>query len=212
MPVITISPEYGSYGDAVAELLCDRLGYRSFDKTLMRSLAAQLGLKPETVIDLSEDRYRPRTLVERLFANAAPRTGNVMMWAEYSAAIDREHRAAELLTQLIHAAYEKSNVVVLGHGGQVVLHEKPGVLHVRLVAPLGMRIRRHQIRAGVTAEVAREQVLERDRSSADFVKRYFGVDAADPTLYDLIINTGKVPLKVAADLIIALLAGLPAGA
>ena len=40
MTVITFSRQFGSHGDTVAQLLCDRLGYRYFDKNLMLGLAA----------------------------------------------------------------------------------------------------------------------------------------------------------------------------
>lgn len=212
MPVITISRQYGSYGDAVAELLCDRLGYRILDKNLIRGLAAQVGLRPEKVINLSEDRYRPRTLVERLFASAGPQTRDPVVWARYGVADGRDHLATELITQLIQAAYEQGNVVVVGRGGQVVLRDKPDVLHVRLVAPLEMRIRRHQIRAALTAEAAREEVIESERASAEFVKRYYDADVADPTLYDLVINTSRLPLTAVADLIIGSVEALQTGA
>jgi cytidylate kinase len=212
MPVITISRQYGSYGDAVADLLRDRLGYRILDRDLMRRLATQAGLKPGKVINLSEDQYQPRTLADRFLENAAPPPRNPGAWADYRSASARDRSAAELVAQLIVDAYEQDNVVVLGRGGQVVLGEKPDVLHVRLTAPLEMRIRRHQIRAGLTVEAARAEVLERDEASAEFIKRYYGVDVADPTLYDLIINTGKLSLDAAADLIIMLLRALPARA
>ena len=39
MPTITISRQFGSHGDTVAQLLCERLGYRYFDKNLMLGLA-----------------------------------------------------------------------------------------------------------------------------------------------------------------------------
>lgn len=210
MPVITISRQFGSYGDAVADLLCDRLGYRGLDQFQMRRLAAEAGLKPSKVIDLSEGAYQPRTLPERFFANSGPLTRNPIMWAEYGAIAGRGQLAAEVVVQLIHAAYERDSVVVVGRGGQVVLADKPDVLHVRLVAPLEMRIRRHQVRAGLSAEVAREEVLGADRASAEFIQRYFGADAADPDLYDLVLNTGRMPLAAAADLVAAALAALPA--
>ncbi len=208
MPVITISRQYGSYGDAVAELLCDRLGYRSLDKGLMRSLAAQAGLKPGKIADLSEDQYQPRTLLER-FAGSGPPLRHPAVWAEYGEWVGREHTTGDLVTQLIQAAYEKGNVVIVGRGGQVVLREKPDALHVRLVAPLAMRVRRHQIRAGLAAEAARGEVIERDQASAEFIGRFYGADVADPGLYDLMINTGKLPPAAAADLIIEALAALP---
>lgn len=209
MPIITISRQYGSYGDAVVESLCDRLGYRGLDKYLMRRLAAQAGLKPEKIIGLSEDQYQPMTRAERFFAHTGPATRHPLIWAEYGKMVGREQLTVELVTRLIHVAYEKDNVVVVGRGGQVVLREKPDALHVRLVAPLAMRIRRHQIRAGLSAEAAREEVLKADRASAEFVRRYYGADVADPGLYDLIINTGRLPLTSAADLIISALAALP---
>jgi cytidylate kinase len=150
--------------------------------------------------------------MERFLENAAPPPRNPLTYAEYVATSARVHSAEELVIQLIRVSYEKGNVVVVGRGGQVVLRDKPDVLHVRLVAPLEVRIRRHQIRAGLTVEAAREEVLERDRASAQFVKRYHGVDVADPTLYDLIINTGKLPWEGAADLIARALAALATGA
>jgi len=212
MPVITISRQYGSYGDAVAELLCDRLGYRLLDKNLMRGLAAEAGLAPRKRVDLSEDQYQARTLVERVLENAPPPSRNPAALADHFAANARKHSAEERIIQLIHAAYEKGNVVVVGRGGQAVLRDKLDVLHVRLVAPLGIRIRRHQIRAGLTVEAARQQVIERDRASAEFVRRYYDVDVDDPALYDLIINTGTLPWEAAADLIAGAQAALPARA
>jgi cytidylate kinase len=111
--------------------------------------------------------------------------------------------------QLIRATYAQGNVVVVGRGGQVILRDLPDVLHVRIMAPLELRIRRHAERAGLTEAAAREAVLTRDKASADFVKYYYDADVADSTLYDLIINTGKLTPSAAADLIIGALAYLP---
>lgn len=52
MAAITISRQFGSREDTVAQLLCDRLNYRFFDKKLMEGLAVQSGLPPEKVVDL----------------------------------------------------------------------------------------------------------------------------------------------------------------
>jgi cytidylate kinase len=212
MAVITISRQFGSHGDTVAQLLCDRLGYRYFDKNLMMGLATQAGLAPETVIDLSDDKYRARTLVERLFSNYAAPMGDPGAWAAGAASNAQEQSMVAQVKSLIRAAYAQGQVVVVGRGGQVVLRDMPDVLHVRVVAPLELRIRRHQERAGLTAAAAREQVIARDRASADFVRCYYNVDSSDPMLYDLIINTGKVTPAAAADLIIGGLASLPAKA
>lgn len=210
MAVITISRQFGSHGDTVAQLLCDRLGYRYFDKNLMMGLAAVAGLTPERVIDLTDVKHRARSLVERLFSNYPAPMADPGAWAAGAAAGAEEQMMVAQVKQLIRAAYAEGNVVVLGRGGQAVLHDKPDVLHVRLVAPLELRVRRHGERAGLTPEAAREVVLARDRASVDFVKRYYDVDPADPSLYDLIINTGKVTPAIVAEMIIGALAYLPA--
>lgn len=209
MAVITISRQFGSHGDTVAQLLCDRLGYRYFDKNLMLGLAAATGLAPEKVVDLSDEKHRARSLVERLFSNYAAPMADPDAWAAGAAASAQEKRQAAQVRQLIQAAYAQGNVVVLGRGGQIVLRDLPDVLHVRLTAPLALRIRRHGERAGLSPAAAREAVLVRDLASADFIRSYYDVDVSDPILYDLVISTGSISPAAAADLIISALAHLP---
>ena len=210
MATITISRQFGSHGDTVAQLLCERLNYRFFDKKLIEGLAVQSGLPPEKVVDLSDDRHRARSLVERLFSNYPAPMGDPGTWVAAAEVEAQEKLNAAMVKQLIRAAYAQGNVVIIGRGGQVVLAGLPGVLHVRLVAPLELRIRRHQERSGLTAAAAREQVLKRDQASVDFVKRYYNTDLADPELYDLIISTAKLTPSATADLIIQAQAFLPA--
>jgi cytidylate kinase len=86
----------------------------------------------------------------------------------------------------------------------------PDVLHVRVVAPLETRIRRVQEKEGLTAEEARNRVIELDQASAGWVKHIYDADPADPALYDLVISTGKISPATAADLVIQAMACLPA--
>jgi cytidylate kinase len=205
MATITISRQFGSNGDTVAQLLCDRLGYRTFDKNLMMGLAAQSGLAAEKVVDLPDNQRRARSLVERLFGSYSAPQGDPGTWAATTEAAVQDQLTVARFKYLIRAAYEQGNVVIIGRGGQAVLAGLPNVLHVRLVAPLELRVQRHAARAGLTVEAARESVQERDRASYDFVKRYFNIDRSDPALYDLIINTAKLTPSAATDLIISAL-------
>lgn len=209
MSIVTISREFGSHGDTVAQLLCDKLGYRYFDKNLMIGLAVQSGLPTDKVVDFYEDHRRARTLVERLFGNYAAPLADPGLWAK-SAATDAETKLTlAKLNHLILAAHAEGSVVIIGRGGQVVLRDKPDVLHVRLIAPLEVRAERHARRAGLTPDEAREIVVRRDRASADYVRLYYGADSSDLALYDLIINTAKVTPFIAADLIARAIDCLP---
>ena len=66
MAVITISREVGSGGDQIARRLCELLGYRYFDKTLMAQVAKEQGVSDTEVVDFSEDSYRVRGFIDAL--------------------------------------------------------------------------------------------------------------------------------------------------
>jgi cytidylate kinase len=166
MAVITISRQHGSGGHEVTRLICERLGYRYFDKELMVQLGAQIGLKPDQVVDLPEDKHHVQNLVERLFANAPNPLGDPGEWVLQAKLDAQQELSVQAFQSLIRAAHEHDNVVVMGRGGQMALHDTPDVLHVRLVAPLELRIQRVQENAGLTADAARARVSQRDQASA----------------------------------------------
>lgn len=200
---ITLSRQFGSHGDTVAHLLCERLDFRYFDKQLMTGLAVQSGIPWRVAVRLPDEQKQARSLVERLFTSYSLPFGDPISWAAASEAVARDQLAKTRLTHLIEAAHARGRVVIIGRGGQAVLRGKPGVLHVRLIAPLELRIARHMRRAGLGEEEARRQVLQRDQASCDYVGRFYELDPADPSLYDLVINTAKLTPSDAADLIIA---------
>lgn len=210
MATITISRQFGSHGDTVAQLLSERLGYRYFDKNLMTGLAVQSGLPSEDLVDLYEEKPRARSLVERLFSNFASSLSDPTIWAASAEAEAQEKLMVARIRQLMCAAYQQGNVVIIGRGGQAALRGRPGVLHVRVVAPLELRIRRHAERAGLSLEDARAAVAQRDRASLDYVRHFYNLDATDPELYDLVVNTGKMTPAAAVDLIIKAVDHLPA--
>ncbi len=215
MAVITISREYGSGGNEVARLVCDRLGYRYFDKELMAQLGAQMGLASDKIVDVPEDQHHVRSLVERFFGTAPTHFGELRGWSLAGRAEVHERMeqmSVQTAQSLIRAAHEQDKVVVVGRGGQVALQDMPNVLHVRLVAPIELRIQRVQQSDGVTADAARELVHRRDQAAADYVKHFYDIDSSDPLLYDVVINTSKVTPPVAAELIIKALDSLPAPA
>src|SRR5262245_46869656 len=61
-------------------------------------------------------------------------------------------------------------------------------LRVRIVAPLEFRIEAVRREHGITREEAARRVEETDRERDEFIREHFGVDAADPRNYDLVLN------------------------
>jgi cytidylate kinase len=216
MAVITISRQYGSGGDEIAARLYEFLGYRYFDKELMAQVAAEEGLITDGMVDFSEDNYQVRSVLERLFGISRP-MGQATMILEVSEAgiiapeVARlnEAESISLVQGTIQAAYRHDNMVIVGRGGQVLLRDKPNVLHVRVIAPLDDRVQRLHERANFSLGGAQDAALKRDRASAEYLKRFYDVDWADPMLYDLVVNTGTLGTEGAVQLILQALDYLP---
>jgi cytidylate kinase len=215
MAVITISRRFGSGGDDIAGRVCELLRYRYFDKALMAEVAAEMGLAAGDVVDLSEDIHEVRSFLERLFSTsrkvthleAIPedRPGSVI---EVVQKLD-EAQSIALIQNMVQVAHKAGNVVIVGRGGQAILKDKPDVLHLRVEAPLDHRVQRLAERANYSLGGAQDAAIKHDRASADYLKRFYHIDWSDPLLYDLVLNTGRLTIEAAAQLVVRAVSFLP---
>ena len=212
MPAITISRQYGSGEREIVDRVCELLGYRVFDKWVLAEIAAEVGLSKNEIVDFSEDNYKVKSLQARLGERlSAPARRSVAMPAVVvgseqgvTLSVEQldEQEAVTLVNTAILAAYDLDFVVIVGRGGQVVLKDKPNVLHVRLEAPLETRIARVQEEGKLTYQRAQQLIDQRDEESAQYLECYHKVRWDDPSLYHVILNTGKVGPEAAAQIII----------
>ncbi len=86
----------------------------------------------------------------------------------------------------------------MGRGGQVLFAGVPGVVKVRVIAPLQDRILRVREKSGGDERRARNAVQRADNDRSGFHRFLFGVNWESPALYDLIINTHVISAKTAA--------------
>jgi CMP/dCMP kinase len=208
MAVITISRQYGSGGDEIAQKVCQALDYHLFDKKLVFRAALEAGLSTQDILDYSEDNHQVQSFFARLFRRSAPLVTS-RYWKEdihgmrVQEAIElTDEQVLVLVQKAVMAAYEAGGIVIVGRAGQFLLKDLPNVLHVRIEAPLEDRIQRVKQwlkqEKGMTFEsietrrAAQDLIEARDTASADYLRHYYGISWADPMLYHLVINTGKI--------------------
>lgn len=85
------------------------------------------------------------------------------------------------------------------------------MLHIRVEAPMEQRIQRVKEKLRATRKLynadielrrdAQDIIVERDAASVDYLKRFYHADWDDPLLYHLVINTGRVSIEQAAEII-----------
>jgi cytidylate kinase len=210
MAVITLSRQVGSGGDEIAVRIRDLLGYRYFDKQLMVEAATEAGLCQEEIVDFSEERYKVQDFLSRLFRSGPRPVKEVLTRSPLHHTIDTlntreldETQCAALVQHTILQAYETGNIVIVGRGGQAILRDKPGVLHVRVIAPLDQRIQRLRAQGMVGIADIKACIAQKDHATAEYLKRFFSIEWNDPALYHLVLNTGLVDLDAAARIIVA---------
>ena len=210
MPVITLSRQLESGGDEIARLLCEKLGYQYFDKNAMIKVGEEMGLAASVIQSAVDFKPVAKSLLERWFGSTQRLTGGDPSSWTFSARLDAlQDLTIANLMDIINAGYQKGNVVIVGRGGMAALQDKADVLHVRILAPQDLRVKRLMKHEKLTQEEAEKRIRERDLSDVEWIHRYFGLDSHEPSLFDIIINTAKYTPAQAVDLIIKALDALP---
>lgn len=178
MAVITISRQLGSLGCEIADEISNCLGYKIVYREIINQAAIQAGV-PEVALATIDD-------LDLLGIRPSLESRNAY-----------HHAVREIMHNLAH----EGNIVIIGRAGQVVLRGMLHTIHVRLYAPLEIRIARISERHKISADAARSQVIASDQSRSRYLKRFYKTNWDDPNLYDIMINTARLSPKSVASVI-----------
>jgi cytidylate kinase len=174
MTVIAMTREIGSFGLDVAAGLAARLGLEIIQSDIVANrIAKRLGVDESAVL-----RYvnGSASLVER--------------WQ-----IDRRrlfHYAAEEILRLA----QQGNVLIKGWGVATLLRDLPGIISVRVCAPMDFRVRVLMDRLGTKDTNAVRGQLERyDAARARTMRAYFNIEHEDARLYHIVLNTERLSIE-----------------
>jgi cytidylate kinase len=178
MTTITISRQLGSSGLQVARLVAERLGYRLVWRELINQAALRASA-PEMAL----------AVIDEL---------GLLDIQPTQEAVQAYHRAVR---QVVTELADEGQVVILGRGGQAILHGRADVLSVLLVAPKEPRAARLASHHGISMRAALAQVHASDRYRRQYLKHNYQIRWDDPEYYDLILNTARLTPQAITDLI-----------
>jgi cytidylate kinase len=182
--VLTIEREYGSGAAEVAQRLAGRLGWKLWDQALTNEISRRLECDSQFV-ERHEERKDP--LYHRLFKSFLRGSFEGSLNAPRMKMADAEsiRRVSE---QLVTAAANEGNAVIVGRGSAYYLRNRPDSFHIFVYAPFEERVRRLQ-EAGKTEEEAIQLADTVDRDRAAFIKQYFGIEWPARQFFHLMINS-----------------------
>jgi len=191
---ITISRQTGSGALVVAEQLADYLQARApkescpwtvFDRNLVEKVLEDHHLPAKLAQFMPEDRRSAiEDMMEELLGLHPP------SWTLV-------HQVTETILKLA----DLGNVILVGRGANVITARLPHVFHVRLVGSLEKRIDRVQAAMHLGPEEAKDYIAEQELGRERYLRKHFRADINDPLGYHLVINTDRIPLEAAAQLI-----------
>lgn len=181
MTVITISREFGSGGDLLAEKVAHALGYHLVDKAFVSAVLGQYGLAEFD----SEYEKQPG------------------FWEGFDTEkAERRDTMVRMLNQVVRAVARHGNVVILGRSGYAILAGLADVLHVRLQAPLEDRIELVRNEKNTSLLEATALVKEKDKVRKAFIESFYRVPWESSHAFDIALNTSRIPVDVATDWVI----------
>ncbi|MGI9521352.1 MAG: AAA family ATPase [Hyphomicrobiaceae bacterium] len=177
MTVIAMTREMGTLGKDVAAGVSEKLGIEVVHHEIVeRQLAERLQTSESAVHRFLE--------------------GEASLWERWK--IDSKRVSRFTAEEVLDLAM-RDNVLIRGWGAAQLLRDIPHVLCVRVCAPMANRIAEMRQRLQVdSADVARREIERNDEAHDRAVRRQFHVDWRNATGYDLVLNTGFVPIETAA--------------
>ena len=178
MPIIIISRGCYHRGSEVAKKVAAELAYECISREVLLE-ASKLFDIPE--LKLMRAIHDAPSLLERLGK-------------------DRKKYIAYIRTVLLREV-QKDNVVYHGFAGHFFLQGIPAVLKVRVFGDLEERVKDEMEREGLSAEKARQTVIKDDEERRSWALSLYGMDTADPALYDMLLHIGKLTVDDAARIV-----------
>jgi cytidylate kinase len=185
-PVITVSRERGSRGTYLAKMLAEKLNYQLVHREIIDYIVKDSGVRRRLIDSLDEKiRSEIELWVEGVFK------GKYLGKSDYFF-----H-----LMKSVLAIAQYGETVIVGRGANFILGLKKG-FHIRVVAPLEKRMENLIEYKHFNAAEAKKEIERGDKERKEFIHTFFGKNSADPTCYDLVLNSANFQIEEVLDLIL----------
>ncbi|MCH8475680.1 MAG: cytidylate kinase-like family protein [Opitutales bacterium] len=191
-PSITVSRETGSDGEAICQLLGERLSetmpdpWSVWDRNLLHLVLKEMNLSDKVAEFLPETGRTGVHAFVRELLGVHP-----SMWTM----VEKTNETIERLARV-------GNVIIVGRGAHLVAARYRKTFSVRIVCPLEERVRRFAAQnEDLDRDGARKVIQKEDRDKEEYLAKHFYHDINDPHDYDLVVNTRHLKPHEAVGLI-----------
>lgn len=193
--IITISRQFGSGGRTVGRLVAERLGIPFYDKELVEQVALESGFAPKFVEEHGEHAPGNSVFAYAFAPQGVPGIMNGMSTADFLWQIQ-----CNAILQLA----QKGPCVIVGRNADYILKDRPDAIHAYVHADTAFRADRIVRLYGESEKSPEARLAEKDKRRKLNYQHYTGRTWGAAENYDICINTAKIGVEEAAELIISL--------
>ena len=183
--IITVSREPGSGGRIIASRLAEKLGIDIFHQEVINEMAKSADVSGRLIETLDE---RGLSILEDWISSLVHERH---LWPD---------RYLQHLMKVVGTIGKHGRAVVVGRGANFVLPPEKRFA-VRIVAKQAWRIQNVAREFDISPDEAKRRVMRTESDRRAFVRKYFNADIADPTHYDLVVNTATLNVDDAVKVI-----------
>ena len=182
--IITISREYGSGGRYIGKLVADKLGIKLYDKEFVEKLAEDTGLSAE-YIENNEQKRSPLEILNNGYYSGLNNSDELFI------------KESELIKEVTN----RESCVIIGRCADFILKDNDNVVKVFVSSNMNDKIQRTTEFYGIEKNKAEKEINRINKLRASHYKYYTERDWQDMSNYDICINSDKIGIENAANLI-----------
>ena len=191
--IITVSREFGSGGRSVGKALAKRLGWKYYDKELVKAVAEKTGFDPRFIEERGEFSVGKSLLSYALAGQGMPGVMNGMSASDFLWCMQRE---------VILKLAEEGGCVIVGRCADYILREREDVFNVFVHAPMAYRADRIVRLYGESDKSPEARLNEKDKRRRVNYQHYTGRTWGQSQNYGICLNSGVLGIDQCVDIIV----------
>lgn len=204
---VTFSVQIGSGGFALARGVAERLGFRYYDWEVTSQAAQMAGVSPDLVAASERVPGFIERMMRRLSTAPAlapeetvlePAPAMVVSAVQGLSSDDYRHFVERVVRELV----AQGKAVIVGHAAQAILRDEASAFKVLVHGSPQRRAERLAVEQRTTVEQASATIRQSDKDRSELFRRVYRIDWLDAAVYDLCINTDRVPNELSEEAIV----------
>ena len=190
--IITIGRQHGSGGHDIARALAQRLDISCYDKEIVDEAASSANLCREVVANFDEKRVAP-------FLGQEPHYFGM----HDGFRLNMQISAAQF--DAIRSLADKGDAIFVGRCADYILRSREDLLRVFIMGSLPKRIETIEKRYSLGEDQAKKLIRQVDKDRSSFYRYYTDQTWGEAVNYDLCINSDRLGVEGAVNVIAACL-------